>query len=317
MPELGESALDAAIGEAFAADDSPAPELPAETAQAAPAPEASEDEWDAIPSHEELSNGVKRINRIPHDRVGKIVEKQRAKAVEETLAQLRETLGLPADAPLTLEDARKHVGERSTKLTAAEQELQAMQQALEMDPERFLQLASQRNPAYQRFLQPQAPPPAPVADLNIDDYSVDLGDGKRTFSFEGLQKYIDQVVSKATTPLQPLVTRAQQEADLQKRREQVAPFVQFAQSLPGFKEHEAEILKAITEDKTLTLPQAYERVVWNKRVTDENAIRERIMQELKAAPPASTSTSSTPAAAGKPPGVDDVIGAALDKASAA
>lgn len=319
-----EAALDASIAEAggFGPD---LPE-PAEAAAAAPvaAPAApapvDEDDFDAIPSHEELVNGVKRINRIPHDRVQKIIEKQRAKAVEETLANLRETLGLPADAPLTLDDAKRHVSERGTKLSEYERELEGVrmfQQAME-HPEHMLALLARVNPAYQRYVQPPAPATPPPAEINLDDYSMDLGNGNRTFSFDGLKKYIDHVVRSARSEvppqLQPLLARAQQEEALERRRKEVAPLVQMAQQFPGFKQHEAEILKLIQEDKTITLPQAYERVVWAKQQADAAKIREQVMQELKAAPPASTSTASTPAAPAKAPSVDDVIADSIAKA---
>jgi hypothetical protein len=188
-------------------------------------------------------------------------------------------------------------------------------------PERLLPMLAQRWPSYQRYLTPPAPPApaAPPPLPNLEDYSIDMGNGQRTFSYEGLQKFVDATVqsalAKTQETLKPLLSKAEAEAALRKKHEEIAPLVHFAKQFPGFKENEAEIL-ALVQKEPITLQQAYERVVWNKRIADESAMREKLLKELKAAPPAATS-SATAATPATPPTLDQVIGGNIDKASAA
>jgi hypothetical protein len=318
MPEPEVSLDDTIAAAGGFSDDAP------DTTEIAAAPleapvTVEDDDFDAVPDHEELSNGVKRVNRIPKPRVAKMLERKLKEAETALLSGFRDPLGLAADAPLTAEEIRKHFTERGTKLTAAEQELAAMQSLVE-HPERLLTALAHKNPAYQRYLAPpEQPKPAVQAEpINLDDYSIDLGQGNRTFSFDGLQKfmkaYVAQELKSVRDEYAPLIPQAKAAAEFEERRAKVAPFVQFMNELPGFKENEPEILKLI-QSEPVTIQQAYDRVVYQKHVADENAMREKVLAEIKNAPPTSTATTSTPAPA-KPQTVDDVIGENILKAMA-
>lgn len=170
------------------------------------------------------------------------------------------------------------------------------------DPRNFITKLSGHDPRYAAFLQQQStttqqeqPDPMPLPDL-------DLGNGQRTYSLEGLQKRDEwaqrQMLRQVDEKLKPITEREKtakerveaeqaQQALVERTRGQIAQ----AQTLPNWKDYEPDILKLLQDDTakaqserrrpTMTLMEAY----WQTRATKA---RETMLTEIKDAPPAPT-----------------------------
>jgi hypothetical protein len=261
-----------------------------------------------------------RVNRIPHTRVSKMVKK----AEQRVIASLAKELGISkAEAELKLEDLTGAITERGTKLTGYESrlaELDAIGKIMDEDADRFIEILAQANPRYQKFLKQQAAE-AKAAETPAEaqrpapDY--DLGDGRKTYSDKGLEARIAYDVNQAVT-----AALAKQKAEFEKEfgpikkkheadtvaasvNQKVEAALAKAQTWPGWKENEKEIYEAFSADKSLSLYDAYVKVVpqrfkseAEKAKADEKTIearvREQVLKELNAAP---TSTSTSPSKA--------------------
>lgn len=132
-------------------DETPdaAPEPVAEKKE--PEPVEEDDDFAKVPEFEEMKNGAKRVNRIPHPRVKKMIEKQVA-AAEKALREVLE----------------KEYGE---KLSGLQKQLDVMERVGEImgtDPDRFMSMLAEGNPAYKAWTkggkaeaQPDDPEPQP------------------------------------------------------------------------------------------------------------------------------------------------------------
>lgn len=226
-----------------------------------------------------------REHRIPYSRVQKIRENAIRKATESAAAEWQ------------------------TKVTAAEQRAQqlaeaeaAMQAAVMGDPDAFLGILAEVNPAFARYLQREAAagPQATAsrqAPAEMPQPDVRLSDGSATYSMKGLQALLDwnaaQVEQRLAERYKPfaqtveqMTQREQQQALAAQSEQRVQSLYTDAQTWPGFKEHEDAIRKAFNEDfKALPVAEAlnaaYRKVVLPSLTAERNKVRESVLAELK------------------------------------
>jgi hypothetical protein len=265
--------------------------------------------------------GRKRENAIPHGRVKQMIAK-RERAV---IAEVAKAFGISkAEAELKLEDLTGHATEHSGRMTSYEQrlqEVQAVEAVIAADPDRFISMLAMANPAYQKFaavLQQAASQahtdPRTQGDEDPEpqpDY--DLGNGQFTYSLDGLkqrdawkerqlEKKLDQRWNDRLKPFEEDRKSAQERQRLQEihsqATERVSQQMEKAYKWPGFKEHEADILKALQADPSISLHDAYMSVYMPKLAGDRSKMREEILAEINKKP-RSSSAPTSPVIAGQ------------------
>jgi hypothetical protein len=253
-----------------------------------------------------------RENRIPYSRVKAIAENQVKKAQAEwEAAQL---------TPLRTEH-----GSMKERL----QQIEAIENIMANEPDRFIQMMAEANPAYARFaaVLQQAAEQKQQADPNADDpmptQDYDLGDGRMTYSTDGLEKRMAwerrQAAKEAETRIseryKPIEDRYKQETEREKAvrvqetaLKQVNAQLEKAKTWHGFEEHAPEILKALQADQNLSMHDAYIQVVIPKLAGDRTKMRQELVTELKKAPNATSTTSTTQAGkSAAPKTLEDII----------
>lgn len=291
----------------------PAPQAQTDTP---PQPAVDPDDFDAVEPETVDSLNRKRPNMIPHPRVKAMI----AKREQKLIASVAKELGITkAEAELKLEDVTGALTERKTKFSEYEAKLAniaAIEEVMAADPDRFVQLLAQTNPAYAKFAavlqqaaaqQPQQS--AVPADDPEPEPDFDLGDGRMTYSKEGMAKLrawdrrqaLREAEGKFDARLKPFEQerqRAQETArQAQIRRDAeaaVATRLEKARKRQGFTENEAEIMAAMQADPKLDLDDAYYQVVFPKLAADRTKVRQEVLTEIKATP---TSTSLASAGA--------------------
>jgi hypothetical protein len=285
---------------------------PAEAPAPAPVPEKELSEVEKL-LHEEGFKEARREdgreNRIPYSKVKRIIENGLKKGRAEFDTRYS-----------TIETEAKTLREQV-------QQLSALGEMMERDPDAFLNLVAQHDERYKRYLTPQeAAQQAAQADAEMPQPDVTLADGSRTYSLEGIQKLLDwkeqrviqqaeKRISEKLKPYEEMTkaekARIQSEQALQQVRTRTQEQIAEAQTWPGFKDHEAAILKALQDDSakaksegrrpTLSLEGAYRQVVVARLTEDDNAKRARILKELQSAPK-STSVPRTTNESPRPTG---------------
>lgn len=313
--------LDASDGATEPVAETPAPETPAPDLGAAPVMETP---GVVKPAEQELSPAAKflleqghkatkddgRPNWMPIKSIEGMLERYVAKHRTEWDTQRT-----------TLESTAKDLQGRFSQI----EPILAM---LDQGPEKFLEAAGQHDPRYREFLTAKSAPAAPEVPANFPDPDFPLPNGDKTYTVKGLKENVFPWMleqaraiakSEAQAVLKPLTERekaaqerqqlTQAETQLRERTQQV---IADAQTWPGFKEHEAEILTVLRADSekarsenrrpTLSLDAAYRQVVLPKFTEDDTARRARILKELdaahKASPSVQRSSEGTPKAVG-------------------
>jgi hypothetical protein len=253
-------------------------------------PEAPEsDDIESIQGELTDSMGRKRENRIPYSKVQKILENARKKVQAEWEGKLKD---------------------HTDKLSAAEAEIRSMAQVAEImqtNPDGFLQMLSQHNPAYSKFISASPKPDAPKASTDMPQPDIRLSDGTSTYSMEGLQQLmqwqaaqVEKQVSERYAPIEQYVGQLQEQQRQQtihtQAAERVQKVIEDARSWPGFTDNESEILKELQSDPKISLDGAYRKVVFTKLQTDRNKLREDVLKEINSQP-RTTSAPVTPSAA--------------------
>jgi hypothetical protein len=246
------------------------------------------DDFGAIPSHETMSNGYKRENRIPHSRVKSIIDKALAKERAEWEGK---------------------VADHTTKLQVYEQERQAMaavEQMMQTNPEVFLQTLSQINPAYGRYLGAQAGANVAQVDAaaSMPQPDIALGDGSKTYSMEGLQKLLDwqaaQVEQRVTQRYQPLEQTMGQWQEAQRQQtiqasankavqdllNEAASWPLFGPVDPSGKMNEVQeaVLKELQTNPNISFHAAYQKVALPRLQASRDQIRQEVLKEINATP---------------------------------
>lgn len=264
-------------------------------------PAAEEDTLEALVGKD--SRG--RENRIPHSRVVKIVENAKKKAIAEREAardaELRKTFGLADDAPLELAPIHD-------RLKTYEQQMANVERLIQESPERFIQHLAEINPAYAVYLQKPAATATEKLTQPTDEPEpdIDLGDGRRTYSLEGLRKREAWIREQAVKEAEERITKRFAPIEQQYKARTVATqaeqranaMLAEAAAWEGFTEHKDEILAVLQNDKERkhTLDSAYRKVVIPKLRADREAMRKTLLEEINAKPKA----TAAPVAAAVP-----------------
>lgn len=298
---LEEMSTDAPAEEAVA--EEAAAEVPA-TEAAASAQDAKaeeDDDFDKVPEFEEMKDGRKRVNRIPHPRVVKMIERK----VKATEAAIREAL--------TKEHTEKSAADRKYI-----DEMEAIGKIMGEEPDKFFEILASVNPAYKAWAKGAAAAAATVDPNNDPRPEPDgvLADGKTPgYTEEGWKKYEEwnrrQAVKEARAEMDKEYgwvkkeREAKQaiEASLTSVRKQIADA---KKQWPGFEENYKAIEDALGADPKLSLFDGYLKVRDAKHAevlaakdkeiaglkTDRNKQREEILAELGQRP---KSTAAVPA----------------------
>lgn len=310
------------------------PETPAEPAAEVPAtPEATPAAPVAVDPFEKIAgmpqNGPSgKENRIPYSRVKKISEN----AVKEARTKWEAEHLNPATGKVTEYEAK--LKEHGDRLAQVDQ----FENIMTTDGPRFLQMLASI-PIYKDFFakveeafaaldgkahtpaRGAAPVVAPGAEMPEPDQQ--LSDGTTVYSMEGLKALLawqaKQVEDRVSKQVGERYKGIESEWQAQQRINSVIPQVRLqieeARTWEGFTEHEDKVVKALQEDKRLSLEGAYRRVVLpllkDKFTTDRTKIREEILAELKGAPKATSgptgSVKAAPSDDGGPRTIEEII----------
>ena len=277
------------------------------------------DDFDTVEAERTDTLGRRRENSIPHSRVKAMI----AKKERTIIANIAKELGISkAEAELKFEDITGALTEKNTKFTEIESRVNVADTVgaiMEQDDERFIRMLAQANPKYQRYLTVLDQPAVETKQQTVDDPEpepdYDLGDGRKTYSLEGLKKRdewkerqlerkFDKKLSDRFSPIeQERQVREKQQQDEARVREihttaekAVARTIERASKWPQFTENEAEIAKALDANPSLELVDAYMQVVMPKFSTDRTTIRKELLAEINGQPKTtSLSTAATTA----------------------
>lgn len=278
------AAADAAEDASSVTDAAPDAEA-ATTEQANPAPAPTPAEVDELAKELGLEGARRpdgREQRIPYSRVKEMIEKKLQKATTEWEAKAKEH----TDRLSTYEQERQHYA--------------TVQQMIEHQPEAFLQALAQANPAYRRFIADAGAIKAPVdAPASMPQPDVDIGNGQRSYSVEGLNKLLawqaQQVEQKVTQRFAPMEQQWKSQAMQSQAAASVKAAIDDARQWPGFTEHEADVLQALRADRKMSLEAAYRKVVLPKLQADRTKMREELLAELKTKPTTTSVPTPSPA----------------------
>jgi hypothetical protein len=233
-----------------------------------------------------------RPNRIPAPRVGKMLVNARTKAADAARSETLTAFGF--EAGTTPEKAVEQVTELRAKVSTMDD----LEPIMERDGERFLAILSSVNPFYGRALAavrgaapapaaPAAPKPGEDDPEPVPDF--DLGNGRKTYTLEGMNKRIAwgvrQGLKEALTEFQPVLASHK----AQERAARIEPLLkqrmQEVQTWEGFTDHEAEILKVLEADQKAAQTEARRRGWKEPRYqhTVESAYRQVVVPKLKKA----------------------------------
>jgi hypothetical protein len=212
------------------------------------------------------------------------------------------------------DDHQKALGEHTGKLTAYEQQLQAIgqvEQIMANDPEKFLAMLPSINPAYAEIIQ-RSGQRGPRQSQNPQDGApqpdLQFSDGSLGYSAAAAQKLAaweaQQVEAKIAARFAPLEKEYKAQQFAERVHSEILPQVNAqiaeARTWPQFKENEAAIVKTLTENPKFSLERAYQQVVLPKLTGDrsklETDIRAKVLAEINAKPRSTSTSATTPVA---------------------
>lgn len=203
-----------------------------------------------------------------------------------------------AEGEKKLADLRK---EYDTKLATATAHSEAMEVA-NADPERFLNALAQADPRYARILASVVGGGSKTAaTANDTDLAAKMPppDADGGYTPEGLRKLLDwhaeMVEARVAKRYAPMETEHRHRERISGAVTRINQQLQEAETWPGYKEHEAEILQTLRSDKRLNLESAYRKVVIPKFQANRDTMRAELLAEINGKPKKVTGT--TPAAA--------------------
>lgn len=305
-------------------------ESAAEAAAAAARKAADDAEQNFAREYELVDKQGKRENRIPYNRVKKIVENAQIKIAKQVLGDQWKDLQAGQKIDDVLNGHLSTINQRLQAMQAYEQELERVQlvgNLIQSDPDRFLAVLPNINPRYAELLNRQPMQKNPEDEMPGPD--LDLGGGAKTYSPEGLRNLLDwqaqqtekRVLGTVDKDLRPLREQQhaseQMQAALTRVRSQLS---EARKNWKGFTDNEPAIQKYV--ERGMKLEIAYAQVmqdVYEKKLQDAQANREKVraevLEELKKAPRSTaTAVSSRSKAAdevGEPTNLEDVIRNAL------
>lgn len=251
-----------------------------------------------------------RPNRIPYDRVTKIVAKAKKDAIDDYKKEYEPKLAKTNEYEAKVKDYEG----RLTKVAEFERVMLTEQ-------DKFLEMLAGQ-PAYKPFFtkvadlmekerlgtqtSPTQATTPEVAD-NMPKPDQEFPDGSKIYSEVGLRKLLDwnatnaenRAVAKVTEAFTkrfgPMETEWQQHQRVQTILPKVNEQIAEARQWPQFNENEQEITAALQANTRLSLEGAYRQVVFPKLANDRTRMRNEILAEVKQAKPSSTSTVVRPA----------------------
>jgi hypothetical protein len=268
-----------------------------------------------------------RDNLIPWSRVAKIIEKG-----------ITEGRGDFGQKYQKLTTDHESVSKEAAELRAFRDDFAA---ALRGDETAFLSEIAKHDPRYARFLQQKIDQAQaqPVVDDPEPGPDLDLGDGRRTYSLDGLKKreewLLRQMDRKVEERFKPYADRdkAEQERSEAQRlqaaiEERARTQAAEARSWPNFSEYEPDILKKLAADTeqakaagrrpTMTAREAYLEVHADRLAADDTTKRARWAEEVNKAPK-STAVGRTGAEVTAKPGprtTQDIVRQVISQAEA-
>lgn len=304
---------------------------PVDTGDTTQKTDVDPDDFDTVPAEATDSLGRKRVNSIPHPRVKTMIEKREKKLI----ATVAKELGITkAEAELQLDDVLSGVKERGSKLTEFEQrvkQIEAVEQIMLSEPERFFDMLVKFHPQYAEWKRSGqaavASAQAPNAENDPEpEPDYDLGNGQKTYSLDGLRKLrawerrqaVAEIEGKLGERLKPFEEKQRQEQEAarieeqrQGHRAQIAKRLERARKWPQFKEHEPDIQKFVDAEhgkgNFITFEDAYMQIVIPKLAGDRTSIRKEVLDEINKQPYATSVTqTSTPKQADKPKSTADI-----------
>lgn len=287
-------------------------------------------------------------NRIPYSRVKMITANAEKKAAQNLLTQVAEATGLDVKA-LSADKLKDILLERETGFQSERAEVTQMrdvEKVMAGDPDRFMQMLAQVNPAYQKFLSGGGGDTAEsttamgvtTATVTRPQPDLDLGNGQKTYSLEGIENLVNwsvsegvrQAVAQFEGKVKPLQERQAEEDAARQASERMARQTEASnrawkeayEGWDGFKENASEILAVLKADvvaaqrenrKVISLDRAYNRVVLPKMKADREKTRAELLAEMKKAPASTSTAAQTQAGAADtgPKSVEDIIKASI------
>ncbi len=292
-----EPTIDAASG------DEGNPEHTAVTPDAPPA---------AVEPHDELAKELgikpgKKGNRIPYERVQKIIQTQREKAAAEAKAAYARY-----DSPEFQNELRA--------IELARTNPAAFAQALMNTPEfaQYLRPAStEQQPAQQtaQQQQPQVADQEPAPDVLLTDGSLTYSAQRLAEVMQWREAKLQKSFEERLAPLGEIQRERQVEMKWNSALEQQRSVVADArQNWPGFKDHEHEIRQLLARDERISLEAAYRQVVLPMFKADRDKMRAEILAEMNRKPAAAAGVVPGAAAAatsGKDASIESIIRSAI------
>ena len=178
------------------------------------------------------------------------------------------------------------------------------------DPEQFLRTLASQDARYAKFIGGQQPAQsAPAVPDDKPQPDIDLGNGQRTYSVEGVEALTawkaQQLLNERLKPWEDRDKQAQQQQAQRQILERSQSQMQTAQSWPGFgtlapdgslTEFQSAVLGRLKQDSqqaqargerpSMSLREAYLEVYAEGLSTDHNAVREEVIRGLRTAPKA-------------------------------
>ena len=224
-------------------------------------------------------------------------------AVEKMLKSYAETETAPWNTRYsTLENEHKSFKEQA-------ENHRALIELADRDPDAFLQLVAEHDPRYQRYLPKQQPQevedPEPLPD-------IDLGNGRTTMSQEQWKKHNEwrdrRLLAQWKTQQEQERKDAEKQAQTnQSKAEKRRQILDAVQAKPEFgriaadgtlSPFQQEVYDTFKGNPSMTLMEAFYEVKDRKRGVSEGETREKLVQDINAAP---TSTSVSRSAGVVPP----------------
>lgn len=277
----------------------------AETATEAPVVE-QQAQTTTEDSFESLQNELagKRDNRIPYNRVQRIVENARRKEADKVRGEIEQQYA-------------------QYRTPDFENTMRAWRMADE-NPRQFLEALASADPRYAELIAPAPQSHAQRAagqatgSTEKPEPDVLLSDGRLAYSADQTEKLaawhaqqrVEELERRYAERFGPIEQDYRVSKQVQSAYENVSNQLAEAEKWPGFSEAKADILAALQADRKLGLKDAYIRVVIPKLQPSRDRMRQEILAELNAKPRAASGvipSAATVQSGAEPASIEDAI----------
>ena len=250
-------------------------------------------------------------NRIPYTRV----QAMRQKLLEKHTAELAER-----ESSVRQQFAQFEAPE----FQAAIQQSAQLLQLIEQNPEQFIERLAAADPRYAQLIQAQQQQQQAAQEQNFGiEPDVLMADGSLGYSPQAMQRLVDtraadierRIEQKFNQQFGPVVQDYRQAQMMRGAQQKAQTQLQSAQGWTGFEENRPEILKALQSDRSLSLEQAYIKIVGPKLASSRDDMRKQILAEINAKPRAAAGSvgprPTTSAQSDGPIDTEDIIRQAI------